>query len=725
MLLKKSISFVLVLAVALLSLPLVGLQVANAANWEDILYYEIMSNGTEIEVVCCDDSVSGEFIIPDKIDGIPVTRIGDEAFTGCCSLERIIIPNSVTSIGSSAFAMCESLTEVIIGNSVVSFGDWSFLECHRLASIIIPDSTIDIGEGAFSWCCSLESITIPNSVTSIGDGAFDRCNLLTVYCSKDSFAHNYADENGINYEFMNVDDNFPFTYEKLNNTEIVITSCDRNVQGELIIPDEIDGLPVTGIGDYAFEWCSLTSIVIPHSVTNIGNSAFSGCTSLASIIIPDGVISIGEWAFYNCYSLTSITIPDSVTSIGQNAFSNSSYFDNLSNWENDVLYIGDHLIAAGQNIEGSYTINSGTKCVANTAFQMCNSLTSIIIPNSVTSIGKAAFAQCSSLESIEIPNSVTRIEDDTFYGCHSLANIILPNSIVSIGVTAFAECLSLENIIIPNSVVNIGFAAFVGCTSLTNITLSSSMTSIEDGLFAGCSSLVSVIIPKSVTSIGVSAFVECSSLKNIKIPSSVETIGDYAFTNCPLLQSVFVPLSAANIGELAFGYILDDYGVPHFVPDFVLFCHEGSAAKDYAAENSLVYFASKASTNLDVNDGYLFVWSKQGFTAKSLLSQFANDNLDLYKNGSKVPENDPSGTGCEIRFLHPDSSYYSIEVVFPGDVNGDSVVDSADLFLVNNVVNTHSTLEGAYYTAANLDLSDFDLTIADYQMIENIALGKA
>ena len=182
----------------------------------------------------------------------------------------------------------------------------------------------------------------------------------------------------------------------------------------------------------------------------------------------------------------------------------------------------------------------------------CASLTSITIPESVTSIGKNAFDGCTSLTSITIPEGVTSIGDFVFDGCTSLTSITIPYGVVSIGWKAFFGCTSLTSITIPEDVTSIGESAFESCTSLTSITIPESVTYLGWKAFSGCASLTSVTIPGSVTSIGIRTFSGCTSLTSITIPGSVTSIGSSAFSDCTSLTSITIPDSVTRIGSYAF-----------------------------------------------------------------------------------------------------------------------------------------------------------------------------
>jgi hypothetical protein len=239
----------------------------------------------------------------------------------------------------------------------------------------------------------------------------------------------------------------------------------------VVIPATYNGLPVTAIADGGFSSSRLGTIIIPDSVTSIGNGAFSHNHELTSITIPNSVTNIGSAAFAST-GLTSLPTLGSVTSIGDRMF-----------------------------------------------FR-CENLRNITIPNNITSIGSEAFLDCFYLTSVTIPNSVTSIGNSAFENCIRLTSVSIGNSVINIGNNAFRNT-GLTSITIPGSVRNIGSYAFFSCFDLTDITILNGMTSIGNFAFAGCVGLTSVTIPNSVTNIGEHAFLNCYYLNNIRIGANV------------------------------------------------------------------------------------------------------------------------------------------------------------------------------------------------------------
>ena len=394
-----------------------------------------------------------------------------------------------------------------------------------------------------------------------------------------------------------------------DGTYYIVSGIGAFTGTDLKIPATYKNKPIKEIAKDAFyNYDGLTSVTIGNSVTSIGYRAFSYCSSLTSVTIGDSVESIGTYAFYNCSSLTSVTIPDSVTSIGSSAFygCNSALYTT----ENNLKYVKANdnpyciLIGVTNSNLSTYQINTETKYIAGSAFSWCRSLTSIEIPNSVTSIGYGAFSgcpienatiptiaissirnsnlktvvitggesigdyafrYCSSLTSVIIGDSVTSIYSQAFSNCSSLTNVTIGDGVKSIGSYAFSWCSSLTSVIIGDNVTSIGSSAFAYCSSLTEVTIPNSVTSIGDSAFYGCSSLISIEIPNSVTSIGNSAFSGCDSLTSVTIPDSVTSIGCAAFAYCSGLESITIPFIGASLNDANnyhFGYIFGagDYG---------------------------------------------------------------------------------------------------------------------------------------------------------------------
>ncbi len=587
-----------------------------------------------------------------------VKIIEDNAFLDCYNLESVTLGKSVEKTTSLAFNDCISLERinVVKDNPNFASADGILFNKSKTELVIYPenkkntaytilDGISKISAWAFRDCDYLKSITIPGSLNSVGDGAFNGCTNLTYVNISDVAA------------WCNIDfEDSPFTY----GAKLYLNG---NSLSEINIP-----YGVKKIGDGAFcGYDNLTSITIPDSVTSIGYSAFQYCENLESVTLGKGVTDIGNYAFdcpklkkvyWNaisvndftsssgifldagssgsgvelifgdtvkkipaylcCYvsdwsynpKITSITTGSNVLSIGENAFSDTEYYNNEENWENGCLYIGKYLIKANLNSSEEYSIKSGTKIIADSAFygsdklisitipnsvisigdsafSGCSELNSITIPDSVISIGDSTFSGCSELNSITIPDSVTSIGDKAFYGCGTFSSIKIPKSVTSIGQSAFSCCWNLKEINvddenpkyvsqdgvlfnkekttlinypaaktktsykIPNSVTSIGSYAFYDCGKLTSVTIPDSVTSIGEGAFYN-SDIESIEIPKGVTTISDKAFYWCSSLKTVIFYGSITSIGDFAFFRCYNLTSVIISDTVTSIGENAF-----------------------------------------------------------------------------------------------------------------------------------------------------------------------------
>ncbi len=364
---------------------------------------------------------------------------------------------------------------------------------------------------------------------------------------------------------------------------VEVTYGNSTYTGSVVIPETITysgtRYSVTEIGISAFEGCSeLTEVTIANSVTSIGNCAFNGCSGLAKITIPENVTYLGAQAFDGCLLLSSVE---------WNAINCKTYEDEYE------FYIYPPF----------YDYNSGSCSVAEFVFGnkvenipdgLCYGMTklvSITIPNSVTSIGDGAFNDCDGLMTLNFnAENCTTIGRDryippVFHGCTSLTTLNIGESVKIIPDFAFYFCIGLTEVTIPNSVTSIGERAFASCDGLTAITIPNSVTSIGDWAFFGCE-LTSVTIPNSVTSIGEHAFSECNGLTSILvaednsvydsrencnaiietttntlitgcnktiIPNSVTSIGKSAFYGCHGFTSITIPNSVTSIGDGAFG----------------------------------------------------------------------------------------------------------------------------------------------------------------------------
>ncbi len=424
------------------------------------------------------------------------------------------------------------------------------------------------GGGAYQFGSNV-TISATTNKAYIWIGWFEGDTKLT---SEKSYSFKITAENRNFTAKWDIEDEYkPFIFDSTPNKISIVGVKDKNVKN-IVVPDS-----VTSIGDNAFYGCNgLTSIsgsatnvstvakqakptsftVNITSGTSIGDNAFEGCTGLTSVTIGNSVTSIDGYAFNGCTGLTSVKIPDSVTSIGDSAFRDCGLTSVTIG--NSVTSIGKYAFTGCSGLtsinvaKGNAKYHSTGNCVIETTSKtLILGCKASVIPSdgSVASIGMRAFYGCTGLTSIEIPDSVTSIASDAFYGCTGLISINVAKDNTKyhsdgnclIETESKTLILGCKNSVIPND---------------------GSVTSIGESAFRGCSGLTSIIIPDRVTSIGYQAFYNCSKLTSVTIPGSVTDIGGSAFSGCSSLENITIPFVGAKAGltsndtyQYPFGYI--------------------------------------------------------------------------------------------------------------------------------------------------------------------------
>jgi|GEM_PF-1165682 len=531
-----------------------------------------------------------------------VTEIGEHSFILCRNLTEINVQEGNQNFSSlngvlfnkdqsSILAYPSAKSGVyVIPNSVKTIGNSAFSNCHaNLTGITIPKTVTSIGTSAFWNCNGLVTVTIPNSVNNIGDDAFAVCYGLT----------SIAVEEG-NPSYITVDG---VLFNK-NQSTLILFPAKKNANS-YSIPST-----VTSIGRYAFAGSTLTDIVIPSTVEKIGSSAFWGCRSLKKITYNRiSVTDIDNYAFYDVNKTTCVLeVP--IESI--------NLYKNANNWKDFLSIVGigtnyetksinlktsgtlsSVLTAAEKNLIKDLTISGNInaqdiKCMrdemtklsvidlSNASIQAYNgtggtasststvsypanelpessfhqktSLTSIKLPNTLTSVGKSAFYSCYGLTQIIIPEHVSAIGESAFSFCNSLADVTLSTSLNTIGESCFSSCSKLTGINIPNSVTTIGDYAFSSCSTISNLTIGNAVTTIGYNAFRGCKGLTSLTLPNSVTAIGNYSFSNCSGLTSVSFGNTIQTIGENAFSSCSKLTDITLPISVKSIGKEAFSW---------------------------------------------------------------------------------------------------------------------------------------------------------------------------
>jgi len=416
----------------------------------------------------------------------------------------VAIPDTVTKIEKGAFAN------------------------HSISSVTIPDSVVEIGEYAFCSCESLVEVNIPDSLINIGQGAFLGC-------------HELIDSNGF----------------------VIVNSILFDYFGK----EEHVAIPegVTTISVSAFANAKIVTVTLPSTVTHIGREAFGYCERMEHIHLSDNLTFIGDKSFEGCKRLSDLTIPDNVTHIGTKAFSGCRKLA-----KNGFVIVRD-ILYNYTGRAGTVTVPDGVTRIEDEAFQQAD-VRKVILPDSVTHIGKYAFAFCRFLEEINVSNTVTSLGKGAFFGCDKLAE----NGMVIFNNRFCWCCRGIETLIIPDHVDSIDWRA-LRRKEFRRVVLSNGITEIGAGAFESCNNLESVTIPDSVMTIGENAFGDCEHLRDIEIPNGVTSIGRAAFSKCPNLREVVIPKSVTAIGKDAFSGS----------DNVVIYCTKDSFANAFATVNEI------------------------------------------------------------------------------------------------------------------------------------------
>ena len=394
-----------------------------------------------------------------------------------------------------------------IGTETFEYGD---MLAHTYSKKVTTETYLKsaatcTSKAVYYYSCSCGA---KGTETFTGDFAHSIVNGYCTTCNK-QIAGLY--ETGSNYNILLKSWDYLIDSGVLSSSGAIISGKTSSLAGDLIISDTI-----TTIAASSYQNCTkLTGVIIPDSVTSIGSYAFEGCTGLTNVEIPDSVTTIGEYAFRNCKALTSITIPKGITTIGQRAFYSCTALGEINfnaTTMNNCSVASKIFGLAGQNNGVVVTIGANVTripsflldCGSNS---MNPNVQEIIFEegSACVTIGTSAFGYCESLESITIPDSVTTIGEDAFHNCASLTTVTFGENsqLTSIGDYAFQRCESLTSITLPDGLTYLGYLAFSACTNLTSVTLlvttpptiGTNASALGTVAFTGCSKLQTITVP--------------------------------------------------------------------------------------------------------------------------------------------------------------------------------------------------------------------------------------
>lgn len=488
-----------------------------------------------------------------------VTETGS-AFKDCKTVTKVVLPAGLTKLESDIFSGCTALKEIAIPEGVTSIGNGAFRDCEALTELALPQGLKKIGSNAFIGCKSLTYIEIPDGVETveyfIAESTIQlRCAIgssaaVAVSRSNDGF---YSDDLYLRYTFDG---------DGVQNGLTLMKYI--GASSEVIVPDGVTKLQYS-----TFSECRqlLTRVVLPDGLLSIPESLLNNCTNLKEVVIPESVTTIGNHAFFGCASLEKINLPAGLTEISQS-------------------------LLGGCTALSEITIPDGVTAIGDSAFQKCASLTEIVLPQGLRRIDGEAFFGCTGLSYIDIPDGLETagnwIADDSVQlrcSIGSSAAIALSKSDNGFCVDGFRLCYGFDDdgntngltvkryvgseteVTVPDGVDSIGDSAFHRCTGLSNIVIPDSVVSIGDSAFYGCTGLTKLALPQGLKEIGVNAFLGCEGLSYIDIPDGVETVGDWIASESIQLRCSIGSSAAIALSKAEQNFCVDDFAVRHSFTD--------------------------------------------------------------------------------------------------------------------------------------------------------------
>lgn len=474
------------------------------------------------------------------------------------NVEVFTIPNSVTSLGS--ISRFPNLRTVDIPNSVETIGSFSY--CESLESLSIPGSVNYVG--SFSNCENLKSLTIPSGATYFG-GCSNCPNLEEIHLA--NTIESLGSFNGC---------------PKL--TQITLPSNLKEIGANTFQGCNLESITIDGdivvVGNYAFSGCSkLSSVKCGSNVQEIGKYAFANCTSLQNIELSTGLLSIGEKAFSGC-SMSSIVIPGSVSSLGYRVFDNSNLIqlrfedgdgnltiNGLGCSNLQILETGNSVkrisggSASASEFRNLNEVHFGEGLEYVGGFSNCDMLKELVLPASLKEMSENAFKSCDSIESLTLGGGEQplTIPQSAFQDCKQLKSVTLKEGIGEIATQAFYDCCCIDTLSIPSSVTIIGSHAFSGCSGLVEVEIGigeGNMTIDHDAfgssIYNHSPQIKNLTIGDAVTEINSKAFYDNTMMESLTLGNNIKTIGKEAFSSCYRIQTLTIPASVEVIGASAF-----------------------------------------------------------------------------------------------------------------------------------------------------------------------------